>query len=188
MTNTAQRFLERADAFTAILDAADQRWEAPTPCEGWVVRDVVEHVIETEREFLQRQGLEPGPSPDLADPMSAWRSHAATVADILARDGVAQREYDGYFGRTTIAATMADFYGWDLAVHGSDIARATGQPWSVSEQEAAHLHATADGWGEALHSEGICDDAVPVSDDASPTERLLARLGRDPGWSAGALT
>ena len=101
-------------------------------------------------------------------------------------DGVAEHEYDGYFGRTTIAATMADFYGWDLVVHGSDVARATGQDWSVSEEEAASLHATANGWGHALHSEGVCADPVPVPDDASTTDRLLARLGRDPGWRPSA--
>ena len=77
---------------------------------------------------------------------------------------------------------MRDFYGWDLVVHGSDIARATGQPWSVTEAEAASLHATADGWGDALYSEGVCSGAVPVPDDASATDRLLARLGRDPEW------
>ena len=32
------------------------------------------------------------------------------------------------------------------------------------------------------YSEGICAPAVPVSEDASPTDRLLARLGRDPHW------
>ena len=95
---------------------------------------------------------------------------------------MAAREYDGYFGRTTIAATVADFYGWDLVVHGSDVARATGQEWSVSDAEAADLHATADGWGAALHSEGVCAPAVEVGADASATDRLLARLGRDPGW------
>jgi uncharacterized protein (TIGR03086 family) len=124
--------------------------------------------------------------PDGSDPAAAWRAHAATVAGVLAQDGVAEREYDGYFGRTTIAATMADFYGWDLVVHGSDVARATGQDWSVSEAEAASLHATADGWGDALHSEGVCADPVAVPDDASTTDRLLARLGRDPGWRPSA--
>jgi uncharacterized protein (TIGR03086 family) len=108
------------------------------------------------------------------------------VAAVLSRDGVAEREYDGYFGRTTIGATMADFYGWDLVVHGSDIARATGQEWSVSDEEAAALHATADGWGDALHSDGVCAEAVPVPEDASASDRLLARLGRDPRWEPAA--
>jgi len=186
MTDTAQKFSERAEEFATILDSADQQWEAPTPCAGWTVRDVVEHAIKTERDFLERQTLEPGPAPDFADLSNAWRSHAAGVAEVLGREGVAEREYDGYFGRTTIAATMADFYGWDLVVHGSDIARATAQPWSISEEEAADLHRTADGWGEALYSEGVCSAAVPVADDASASDRLLARLGRDPGWRPAA--
>ncbi|PUA80404.1 TIGR03086 family metal-binding protein [Nocardioides currus] len=188
MTETADKFMQRADAFGAILDrvdgAGEQPWDAPTPCDDWSVRDVVEHAIETERDFLTRQDLEPGPAPDLGDLPAAWRRHAAGVAEVLGRDGVAEREYDGYFGRTTIADTMADFYGWDLVIHGSDVARATGQPWSISEEEAASLHATADSWGDALYSEGVCTAAVPVPDDASATDRLLARLGRDPQWDA----
>ena len=182
MTSTAQHFTERADSFAAILDRAEPRWDAPTPCDGWTVRDVVAHVIDTERDFLERHDLGPGPAPDPSDPREAWRSHAAAVAEVLGRDGVADREYDGFFGRTTIGATMADFYGWDLVVHGSDVARATGQRWTVDDEEAARLHATADGWGDTLHSEGICSPAVPVADDASVTDRLLARLGRDPRW------
>jgi uncharacterized protein (TIGR03086 family) len=188
MTETAQRFIERADAFAAILDSSDQQWDAPTPCDGWTVRHVVGHAIETERDFLTRHGFdpgepgEPGEPVDVADPSTAWRDHAKAVAEVLGQPGVAEREYDGYFGRTTIAATMAYFYGWDLVIHGSDIARATGQPWSIGNEEAAILHATADGWGEALYSEGVCRAAVPVADDATATDRLLARLGRDPQW------
>jgi len=183
---SADSFTTRADAFAAILDGVGDRWDAPTPCDDWTVRDVVVHAIETERDFLQRQDLDPGPAPDLTDLRAAWREHAASVAGVLGRDGVAEREYDGYFGRTTIAATMADFYGWDLVVHGSDVARATGQPWEVSEEEARELHATADGWGEALYSEGVCAGAVDVPADASASDRLLARLGRDPRWAPAA--
>ena len=188
MTDTAQHFRERADRFATIVEAADGAWDAPTPCEGWTVRDVVDHVIETERDFLQRMDLDPGPAPDLSDPGAGWRAHAAAVADVLAADGVAEKEYDGWFGRTTIGATMADFYGWDLVIHGSDIARATAQPWSIPDEEAAALHATADGWGDSLHAEGICAPPVPIADDASAADRLLARLGRDPGWRPQART
>ncbi|HEX5919101.1 MAG TPA: TIGR03086 family metal-binding protein [Nocardioides sp.] len=178
-------FQQRADRFTEVLEAVGRSggdWDAPSPCDGWSARDVVGHVLETQRDFLDRQGLDAGPEPDLTDPTAAWRAQRAHVTSVLGTDGVAAREYDGFFGRTTIAATVADFYGWDLVVHGSDVARATGQEWSVSEAEAADLHATADGWGPALHSEGVCGPAVEVGPDASVTERLLARLGRDPGW------
>lgn len=178
-------FEHRADSFTHIADAVDASgsgWDAASPCAGWTARDVVEHVLATERDFLERQGLDSGPVPDLADPAAAWRAQRDHLSGLLADADVAGREYDGFFGPTTIAATIADFYGWDLVVHGSDIARATGQEWSVTEAEAASLHATADGWGDALHSEGICDAPVEVAEDASATDKLLARLGRDPGW------
>ncbi len=132
-------------------------------------------MIDTQRDFLQRQALEVGPVPDLVDPPDAWRTQRDHVLAVLADEGVADREYDGYFGRTTIGATMADFYGWDLVVHGSDIARATGQEWSVTDEEAAALHTTADGWGDALHSDGVCGPPVEVAEDASTTDRLLAQ-------------
>lgn len=184
-TTSTATFGSRAAAFADILDAVGARWDAPTPCDGWTVRDVVLHTIETERDFLVRQGFEVGESPDLADPAQAWDDHRTVVERLLAEDGVVDREYDGFFGRTTIGATLADFYGWDLVVHGSDVARAVGAPWEISEDEAARLQATADGWGDALYSEGICAAAVPVSADASATDRLLARLGRDPRWTPG---
>lgn len=178
----APTFADRAARFTTTLDAAGGAWDAPTPCTGWSVRDVVAHVVDTQRDFLARQGLDAGPVPDLADPAAAWRAQRDHVTAVLGEESVAEREYDGHFGRTTIGATMADFYGWDLAVHCWDVARATGQQWSISEDEVAALHATADGWGEALYSEGICAPPVTVAEDASATDRLLARLGRDPHW------
>ncbi|MDR6172847.1 hypothetical protein QE364_001557 [Nocardioides zeae] len=73
---------------------------------------------------------------------------------------------------------------WDLLVHGWDVARATGQAYDISDADAVAHDATADGWGDALYAEGICGAAVAVPDGASPGERLLGRLGRDPGWTA----
>lgn len=184
-TDTAQVFRDRADRFTSVLDSVDGQWDNPTPCEGWTVRDVVAHVVDTQRDFLDRQDLPKGADPDMSDPVSAWRDQRAHVDRVLSSPDIAGREYDGYFGRTSIGATMADFYGWDLVVHGWDVARATGQEWSISDAEVESLHATADGWGDALYSEGVCGAAVPVPADASATDRLVARLGRDPHWQPG---
>lgn len=182
--SAAARFAHRARRFGRVLDAAAPRWDAPTPCTGWTVGDVVRHVVETERDFLAKRGLLLGEAPALDDPVAAWHAHAQEVSTLLAGRGVAETEYDGYFGRTTIAATMADFYGWDLVIHGWDVARATGQDYPIDDAEASALSTLADGWGPALHSDGVCAPARTPPDDAGLGDELLARLGRDPRWTA----
>ncbi len=183
---TAQAFAERAERFIQILEATCGRWDDLSPCEGWTVRDVVAHVIDSERDFLARHDLLDTPAPSMDDPAEAFRAHAADVVGVLGRDGTADRAYDGYFGRTTFGATMSEFYGWDLVIHGWDVARATGKDWSISDEEARMLGAEADGWGDALYSEGICSAPVAVAEGASAQDRLLGRLGRDPGWAPSA--
>lgn len=184
MNDTITIFRDRADRFSTILAAVDGRWDAPTPCDEWTVGDVVRHVIETERDFLVRHELAaPDATADL-EPAQAWEQHRRVALEALSRDGIAERAFDGYFGPTTIGETLADFYGWDLAVHGWDIARATGQDGSITADEADTLARIAATWGEALHSEGVCRPARPVADDAGAVERLLAMLGRDPDWTA----
>ncbi|MDF9715520.1 TIGR03086 family protein [Nocardioides sp. ChNu-153] len=194
---TAAYYRDQSARFAAVLDgvaAAGGRWDAPTPCEGWTVRDVVAHVVDTEREFLERHDLA-GDLPAVAvpgdgagdgtgDPAAAWRTWSAAVLGVLTADGVAQRPFDGYFGPTTIGETLRDFYAWDLVVHGWDVARATGQDYPISDAEAREVGARADGWGDALYSPGVCAGPVAVGDDASEAERLLARLGRNPYWTA----
>lgn len=184
---TSPTFTDRAARFAAILDGVTD-WDAPTPCPGWTVRDVVGHAIASERDFLQRHDLlDPASTePDLTRPDLAWRTHAEATEAALTRPGVVERTFDGYFGPTTIGATMADFYGWDLVIHGWDVAVAGGQAWSLTDEEAAAMSATADSWGDALYSDGVCGPAVAVPGDAPATDRLLARLGRDPGWKAPA--
>lgn len=183
MNDTITIFRTRADRFGAVLAGVGGRWDAPTPCTDWTVGDVVSHVIGTERDFLQRQQLTLPEQDAGTDPQSAWAAHSAAVLAALESDGVAERGYDGYFGPTTVGDTMADFYGWDLAVHAWDVARATGQDSPISDDEAVRLSATADDWGKALYSEGVCQSAVAITPDAGAADQLLARLGRDPRWT-----
>ncbi|MFT4216396.1 MAG: TIGR03086 family metal-binding protein [Micropruina sp.] len=184
MNDTITIFTDRAERFSHLLAHAEGRWDAPTPCTDWTVSDLVRHVIDTERDFLDRQQLSLPTPPESADPAQAWQTHAQAVIDVLSHDSIADRSFDGYFGPTTIGDTMANFYGWDLAVHAWDLARATGQGDPISEAEARELSTVADGWGPSLYSAGICAPARPIDDDASDVAKLLAKLGRDPGWSA----
>lgn len=190
MTNTRTLLFTRTDRFDALCgrvrDTDPALWSAPSPCQGWTAADVVRHVVDTQLAFLAGRGLPVyaaalPPDPDW-DPAAAFRRHSRHLAEIIT-DEVAAQPYVGYFGPTTVGDTLADFYGWDLVIHGWDLARATGLSYDVDDAEAKALDATADGWGAALHSQGVCGPELPTPVDATPFERLLARLGRDPRWT-----
>lgn len=172
-------FQQNADRFTAIVDGttADQ-WSAPSPCEDWTAADVVNHVIDSQRNFLDRQDIGLGPRPDGA-PASVWHAHREALTAAVS-GGVLDQEYDGYFGRTTLGDTLANFYGFDLVVHRWDLASATGQDTSFTDQEIERLEKSIAGFGDQLYAEGVCKPAVPAPDDATRQERLLATMGRDP--------
>lgn len=172
-------YRDRAAAIGALLaaggaDGADRA----TPCEGWAVRDLVAHLIGTQRDFLIERGLAV-PTVAGTDPTADWAAHTAAVRSLLEDPAVGAREYDGYFGRTTVAGTMANFYGWDLLVHRWDLARALGADERLSESELDQVEAALPGFGDQLYGAGICAGPVDVGEDQPRQVRVLARLGRD---------
>lgn len=177
-TDHTTTYRERAAAITDLLTETPS-WDAATPCEGWTVQDLVSHLIETQRDFLTTQELDV-PTVSLADdPLRAWTEHTTAVLALLEDPSVGAREYDGHFGRTTIGATMASFYGWDLLVHRWDLARALGADDRFTDEELDQIEAALAGFGDALYGPGICANPVEVGGSESRQVRLLARLGRD---------
>ena len=87
-------------------------------------------------------------------------------------------EYDGYFGRTSVADTLANFYGFDMLAHRWDLATALGQDATFSEAELDRIEKALDGFGDNLYLDGVCKPAIDVPDDASRQAKLLGRMGR----------
>lgn len=172
------RFLDNAARFTAVVDSV-QDWSASSPCAGWSAGDVVDHVVDTQRDFLTERGFDLGRRPD-GDAAAVWRRHLDQVSVLVEDQQQVTAAYDGHFGPTTIADTLADFYGFDLVVHRWDLGRAAGRPVDFSEAEMDAVEAAVPSFGEALYSEGICARPVPVPDDAPRQDRILATLGRQP--------
>lgn len=185
MTTTRERYSALSDHFGGVVDTMPAAaWDAPSACEDWTGRQVVEHVMDTTRDFLTRQGLDVGPRPDTADPVAAWHAHDAAVRALLADEAVASREYDGYFGPTTIGETLVGFYGFDLIVHRWDLAQAGGRDERFTDEEMDTLELSSEGFGEHLYDDGVCRPAVQVPDDADRQARLLGRLGRRASMTA----
>jgi hypothetical protein len=158
---TAARYAAGATPLAAVLDAVPaDRWARPSPCEGWTARDVVRHLIETQRDFFTGRGLDLGPAPDLdADPAAAWRGHGPAV----------------------LGRTLVDFYVPDMVVHRWDVAVAVDGDTRLTDDELDRLESAIEAWGPAMYSDGVCQAALTPPDGASRQVRLLARMGRR-GW------
>ena len=180
MTPTATSYEAADRPLTALLDTVPPAgWSRPSPCEGWTAADVVGHLIGTQREFLGTHGVDLGEAPDVAaDPAAAWAEHAKRVTEAVSDAAVAGREFDGFFGPTTVGAAFEQFYVWDMVVHRWDVARAVGADPGLTDEELDRIEAGADSFGAALHMDGICRPALDVPADADRPTRALARLGR----------
>lgn len=175
--STLDVFTAAATPWTAVVHAVTD-WEAPTPCEGWTARDLVGHVVGTEREFFAERG-HPLREPVAAqDPAAAWDAHRATVEEALADPAVPATPFEGYFGPSTVGGSFEQFYVFDLYVHRWDLARSAGLGTTLDERELDHLEAGIAAWGDALYAEGVCGPPLPVPAGADRATRVLALLGR----------
>jgi len=180
MTSTAKLYEAALRPLTAVVEAVQpDDWNAPSPCEGWTARDVVRHIVETQREMLNGHGVDLGNAPDLeADTAGAWRDHTNRVLEALADATLVGRAYDGHFGPTKVGETLEQFYVWDMYVHRWDLARAAGLNAELTHAELDRIEQGADSFGEALYMDGICRPSLHADASSDRTSRVLARLGR----------
>ncbi len=180
MSEISDRYRRLSATFADKIAAVPpDRWAAATPCTGWSARDLVRHVVETPGMFFGLVGreLRPGPSTD-DDPLGAFTCSRDQVQAELDDPARAEAEFDGYFGRTTFAQAIDRFVCFDLAVHGWDLARATGQDERIDPAELTLLWDSVELFGDAIRSEGTCGPAVDPPSGADEQTRLLAHLGR----------
>ena len=182
MNAVADRYRTLADAFEERIRAvAPDDWSNQSPCEAWTARELVGHVVGVHGMMLGSIGRELSPAASVdEDPLAAFQAARADVQAVLDDPELARTEYDGLFGRTEISATVDRFLGFDLVVHGWDLARATGQDEKIAPDEVERVWADVQELGDNIRQKGVCGDAVEISDEAPLQDRLLAYLGRDP--------
>ena len=177
-----------AAAVTDLVEGVPAgRWDAPTPCEGWDVRTLVNHLT---AEHLWAPRLLAGESPaDVGDaydgdvlgedPVGAWRS--AVTSSLLAWADVEDpaRTVEVSAGALPVTEYAAQMLV-DLVVHGWDLAVATGQPYTPAAEAVAEARAYEEPRVTAGGLEGLFAPPVPAASDA-PLDRLVAMLGRAPG-------
>ena len=183
MTEPADRYRKVAAAFSDRVRAVPaDRWDAPTPCEGWVARDVVRHLVEwVPAFFFGSWGIELPPAPGVdEDPVAAWLALDRALQGALDDPEVARSERDTRMGRSSFEATLDMICTGDVLVHTWDLARATGLDEALDAEEVHRMLEGAEPLDQALRSSGHYGPRVDVADDADEQTKLLAFLGRQP--------
>lgn len=186
MSEIAGRHRAWAELFTSAVDGVTD-WDAPTPVSEWTARDVVRHLVEWPPGLLASQGSTHAfPEPPSADddPATAWRVHRDGIQALL-DDGEASGEVlqTQMVGEARTDEILERFYLPDVYWHTWDVTRASGRPDSLDDDQCAQMLAGMRGIEEMLRQSGQFGEQQPVPDDATPTEQLMAFLGRDPRWA-----
>lgn len=177
---TADRYRRLAVALTTRVDAvSSDKWDTASTCDGWTLRDVLRHILDSQRGGLAPVGLSipDGPTVD-DDPVAAWVHTRDAMQEILDDPARANLEYDGHFGRTDLASSIRSFYCLDLIVHAWDIAHPTGLDDSIADEDLDFVEAFIAEMGDNIRMDGVCGPEVQVPADADRQTKVLAQLGR----------
>jgi uncharacterized protein (TIGR03086 family) len=185
----------RASArFGALVHAvrADQ-WELATPCAGWTVRDLINHVA---AENLWTAPLMAGATiaevgdaydGDVLgdDPTAAWDAAAADARGAVDAPGALDRTVHLSFGDTPATEYLDQLFA-DHLIHAWDLAQAIGADSRLDADLVAACAAWFDTVEDAYRRAGAIGPRTHVAAGADPQTVLLARFGRSDALAAVA--
>lgn len=157
--------------FAVAVRAADGKWDGQSTCPAWRARDVLEHVIGFHDVLLLRPlGLKPRRPRD--EPQLRWNL-TYTQLQLAFENSATSR-----LGAHTLLPRLTQ----DVLVHTWDLARAVGADDVLDARWCAYFLDQLPDDPNALSRTGMFAPPIIVEDQSGAQAKLLARLGRDPGW------
>ncbi|ALG15717.1 hypothetical protein AOZ06_52410 [Kibdelosporangium phytohabitans] len=161
---------------------------APTPCRDYDVRKLLNHLLYwgPSLEGAARKELVPPPDTpeDETDVPDDWQDELVANLAKLAAAWSEPAAWDGttHMGGPTElpAALVGGMVTGEVVIHGTDLARATGQhlEFDADLLEYVHKELVANvEWGRDM---GVYGPEVPVPADAPLLDRILGLTGRNP--------
>ncbi len=177
MTAPVDIWRQVADRWTEVYASiGDDQWDDKTPCEGWTVRELVDH-LRWHATALRMLGADTGPGDD-------WTKIRSALEAVLSDPAGLQGTVEEFGGMPE--HDLAAFLIGDRLIHTWDLARSIGVDETLPPNAVAVTMAGLQHVPPVLlrgrNPLGLymMGDPVQVPDDASDQDKMLAFSGRQP--------
>lgn len=168
-----------------VAAISGDQWSKPTPCEEMTVHELAAHLVGGLEQFgdvavglpvdvTAITEIEPG------EISARFDAAADRMLEQWSAPGLVDVVYPMPWGDTP-GVNLIGFMVIEVAAHGWDLARATGQDLGLGDDTAGSVLELAEGFDdESIRVPGMFAPIVVPPERASVTDRLAAFLGRDP--------
>ena len=172
-----------SEAMGFLVDAVEQipseSWDQPSNLDGWSIRDLVVHTTGSAAKLVTlAAGGEAGQGPsEPDDPVAQLRDLAVRLKEALAGADLNAMRSSPQDEVPLHQALRFPIFG--LTIHGWDVYRSQHRPVELPEDLLAFCRQVVQSVPEdELRRPGLFGPAQPVPEDATPTARLMAYVGR----------
>jgi uncharacterized protein (TIGR03086 family) len=168
-----------------VVGIGDQHWELATPCDGWNVRDLLNHIVAG-----NLWAAELGSGRTIAyvgstldgdvlgtNPVAAYDLSSESAASVFERPGALEAPCAVSYGPVP-GSVYAGHRFLDVLIHGWDLASATGQPTDLDPRLVDACWEVVRPQLSLLQASGAFGVDSTAHTDTNPQSSLLAALGR----------
>ena len=186
---SAEMAAASAEAARVVGNVPPNALDTPTPCGDWDLRTLLNHTILWTSYSAERRAHGESVAEELmnkdftADP--GFREDYARQIGKAVTAWSAPQAWEGnlnVMGDATPAADVGAMLLMETALHGWDVARATGQEFTVDDRTAEALEDIVQAQAELFRKYQGFADAVEPPENATAFEHALTLSGRDPNW------
>ena len=159
MNAIAARAIEAMDFLVdAVEQIPSESWDQPSNLDGWSIRDLVVHTTGSAAKLVALAG---GQTSEATDDLPQLAARL--------KDALAEKDPD----------TALSFPIVGLTIHGWDVYQSRHRPVEFPEDLLAFCRQVVESVPEdELRRPGLFGPAKPAPEDATPTARLMAYVGR----------
>src|SRR5271170_727446 len=159
MNDVGARAIEAMDFLVgAVAQVPRDSWDQPSNLEGWSIRDLVVHTTGSVAKLVA-----------LAGGQTSEATHDLQQLAVRLKDALAEKDPD----------TSLSFPIVGLTIHAWDVYQSQHQPAKVPDDLLAFCRQVVESVPEdELRRPGLFGPAEPAPEDATPTVRFMAYVGR----------